>query len=119
MTINGAKRVRTKGEKMKLIAGGLLALVLLTVMSHDAAGQTGDRIEGAKKEAQLVFYSGMISQDVQVLLPAFEKRYPFIKTSHYRARGSALVARIQTEYRAGRHSWDVFNSTGFEGYILL
>lgn len=104
---------------MKLKVCGLLALVLLIVMPHDAAGQPENRSDGAKKEAQLVFYSGMIAQDVQVLLSAFEKQYPFIKASHYRARGSALVARIQNEHRAGRHSWDVFNSTGFEGYILL
>jgi iron(III) transport system substrate-binding protein len=61
----------------------------------------------------------MIVQDTQALLAAFEKRYPFIKTTHYRARGSALISRIQTESRAGLQSWDVYNSTGFEGYVLL
>jgi iron(III) transport system substrate-binding protein len=96
-----------------------LMLVLLIAWPHLSSGQTQERIEAAKKEGQMVFFSGMIVQDTQALLTAFEKRYPFIKATHYRARGSALVARIQTESRAGVHSWDVYNSTGFEGYVLL
>lgn len=84
-----------------------------------ATSQTAEKIDAAKKEGQLVFFSGMIVQDTQALLGAFEKRFPFIKASHYRARGSALVARIQTESRAGVQSWDVYNSTGFEGHVLL
>jgi iron(III) transport system substrate-binding protein len=96
-----------------------LMFVLLIAWPHPSSGQTHETIEAAKKEGQVVFFSGMIVQDTQALLTAFEKRYPFIKATHYRARGSALVARIQTESRAGLHSWDVYNSTGFEGYVLL
>jgi iron(III) transport system substrate-binding protein len=96
-----------------------LLIVLLLAWPGLSSGQTLDAFQAAKKEGQLVFFSGMIVQDTQALLTAFEKRYPFIKTTHYRARGSALVARIQTESRAGVQSWDVYNSTGFEGYVLL
>jgi iron(III) transport system substrate-binding protein len=96
-----------------------LMFVLLIAWPHLSSGQTRERVEAAKKEGQMVFFSGMIVQDTQALLTAFENRYPFIKATHYRARGSALVARIQTESRAGVHSWDVYNSTGFEGYVLL
>jgi iron(III) transport system substrate-binding protein len=97
----------------------VILIILLVVWPSIGGGQTTDRIEAAKKEGQLVFFSGMIVQDTQALLSSFEKRYPFIKATHYRARGSALVARIQTESRAGMQSWDVYNSTGFEGYVLL
>ncbi len=82
-------------------------------------GQSKEIIEGAKKEVELVFYSGIPVPDAKAILSAFEKRYPFIKTTHYRATGPALVSRIQTEQRAGRHAWDVMNSTGFEPYALL
>lgn len=98
------------------------SFLLLTVAILRPAiptGQTLDRIEAAKKEGQVVFFSGMIVQDTEALLAAFEKRYPFIKAAHVRARGSALTARIQTESQAGVQSWDVCNSTGFEGYVLL
>ena len=97
----------------------LLLLAVLIAQPAVSEGQPLDRIDAAKREGQLVFFSGMITQDTQALLGAFEKRYPFIKATHYRARGSALVARIQTESRAGVQSWDVYNSTGFEGYVLM
>jgi hypothetical protein len=87
-----------------MIVGYLLALVLLLVNPPIAFGQTVERIEAAKKEGQVTFFSGMIAQDTQPLFAAFEKRYPFIKATHYRARGSALIARIQTENRAGVQS---------------
>jgi iron(III) transport system substrate-binding protein len=67
----------------------------------------------------LVFYSGIPIPDAQSILAALERKYPFIKTTFYRATGSALVSRIQTEQRAGSHIWDVMNSTGFEPYVLL
>ena len=63
--------------------------VLLAAWLGMGLGQTVDKIEGAKKEGQVVFFSGMIVQDTQALLSAFEKRFPFIKATHYRARGSA------------------------------
>ena len=78
---------------MRCIGACLAVILLLAGLPHLAASQSVDRIEAAKKEGQLVFFSGMIVQDTQALLGAFEKRFPFIKASHYRARGSALVAR--------------------------
>jgi iron(III) transport system substrate-binding protein len=96
-----------------------LSLIFVAAISSGAMAQSEQRAKSARAEGEVVFYSGMIAQDTQVLLSAFQKRYPNIKATHYRARGSALVARIQNEHRAGKHVWDVFNSTGFEGYVLL
>ncbi len=98
----------------------LFLLFLIAVgVARDLAAQSQDVVEGARKEGQLVFYSGMPIPDAQAILSALEKKYPFIKTTFYRATGSALVSRIQTEQRAGTHIWDVMNSTGFEPYALL
>src|SRR5919106_6155310 len=81
--------------------------------------QSKEVLEGAKKEGQLVFYAGIPLPDAQAMLSALERKYPFLKTTFYRATGSALVSRIQTEQRAGTHIWDVMNSTGFEPYVLV
>jgi iron(III) transport system substrate-binding protein len=96
----------------------LLSLVVLASAGNVAA-QSKEVLEGARKEGQLVFYSGIPIPDAQAILSALEKKYPFIKTTFYRATGPALVSRIQTEQRAGTHIWDVMNSTGFEPYVLL
>jgi iron(III) transport system substrate-binding protein len=99
----------------------VLFLLFLIALGHagDLAAQSKDALEGARKEGQLVFYSGMPIPDAQAILSALEKKHPFIKTTFYRATGAALVSRIQTEQRAGTHIWDVMNATGFEPYALL
>jgi iron(III) transport system substrate-binding protein len=108
-------------KKLSGLTRFVLTAVALVVFSSSAEikAQSKDVIEGAKKEGQLVFYSGIPIPDAQAILVALEKKYPFIKTTFYRATGSALVSRIQTEQRAGTHIWDVMNSTGFEPYALL
>jgi len=100
-----------------------LAFVFLNLVLLASPGglmaQSKEDLEGAKKEGQLVFYSGIPIPDAQAILAALEKKYPFIKTTFYRSTGPALVSRIQTEQRAGTHIWDAMNSTGFEPYALL
>jgi iron(III) transport system substrate-binding protein len=94
-------------------------LPLLVVGWEEIRAQPKDILERATKEGQLIFYSGIPIPDAQAILSALERKYPFIKSTFYRATGSALVSRIQTEQRAGTHIWDVMNSTGFEPYTLL
>jgi iron(III) transport system substrate-binding protein len=94
--------------------------VLIIIWRGEARGQsTKEILDGAKKDGQLVFYAGIPVPDAQAILAAFEKKYPFIKTTFYRSTGPALVARIQTEQRAGQAVWDVMNSTGFEPSVLV
>ncbi len=106
------------GSKTSRIAV-VTTLFLVFGWIGEIRSQPTEVIEAAKKESELVFYSGIPVPDAKAILSAFEKKYPFIKTTHYRATGPALVSRIQTEQRAGRHAWDVMNSTGFEPYVLL
>jgi iron(III) transport system substrate-binding protein len=109
--------VETKNILFTNAAAFILVLVLGSFVQ--AQSQPKDVVEGAKKEGQLVFYSGIPIPDAQAILSALERKYPFIKTTFYRSTGPALVSRIQTEQRAGSHIWDVMNSTGFEPYVLL
>jgi iron(III) transport system substrate-binding protein len=76
-------------------------------------------VEGAKKEGELSFYSGIFETEARAVLSRFEKKYPFIRTVFYRSGGVGLVSRIQNEHRAGSERWDVFNSAGLEGFVLL
>jgi iron(III) transport system substrate-binding protein len=111
----------TSSKKLDPLRHMVVSLLLLISLGSagDLAAQSREVIEGARKEGQLVFYSGMPIPDAQEILSTLEKKYPFIKTTFYRATGSALVSRIQTEQRAGTHIWDVMNATGFEPYALV
>jgi iron(III) transport system substrate-binding protein len=110
-------RVRYSNRLRRVVLGVLVLSVFASAAI--ARAQSKDVLESARKEGQLVFYSGIPIPDAQAILSAMEKKYPFIKATFYRSTGPALVSRIQTEQRAGTHIWDVMNSTGFEPYVLL
>jgi iron(III) transport system substrate-binding protein len=92
----------------------LLLFMLELVSYHEAfsqpAGQAG-LIEGAKKEARVVWYAAMNINDSNALLSRFEQKYPFIKTELLRAGAEQLLNRILTEDSAGRSALDLVNLT--------
>jgi iron(III) transport system substrate-binding protein len=99
----------------------LFVLALYSVLFlHPLVSRADDRlIEGAKKEQELVIYSGMTVADATALLQAFERKYPFIKARHQRSSGGKLISQIQTEHRTKNYIWDVYAQAGLEGYVLL
>src|ERR1043166_1599015 len=61
----------------------------------------------AKKEASLGYYGTMSTDHSTRLLTAFRARYAFLQTNHYRSGSTALLSKILTEARGGRHDFDV------------
>jgi len=68
-------------------------------------------IERAKAEGQVSFYSSLQAQQIDPFIRVFQKRYPFIKVNPYRVSGNRQVIKIQTEYNAGNHLFDVTNGS--------
>ena len=66
-------------------------------------------LEGARKEGQLVFYNSHTW--FKSVAQEFEKKYPFVKVSEWRAEGSDVLKRVLEESRAGRNLADVAEST--------
>jgi iron(III) transport system substrate-binding protein len=71
-------------------------------------------IEGAKKEAKLVWYTSMAIDTSKPMVDAFLKQYPFIKADLVRAGEEQLLNRILTETRAGRWLFDVVSSSAVQ-----
>lgn len=69
------------------------------------------RIEAARKEGQLVWYTGLLNPDAKYILDFFQKQYPFIKMTFFRSSAEAMINRILTEDRAGRALFDVANNS--------
>jgi iron(III) transport system substrate-binding protein len=82
-------------------------------LSQLALYQGADRekviLEGAKKEGQVVFYNSHTW--FKSVAQEFEKKYPFIKVSEWRAEGPDIVKRSIEENRANRNIVDVLEST--------
>jgi iron(III) transport system substrate-binding protein len=64
-------------------------------------------IEGAKREGKLVIYTGVERAAAQILVNAFEKKYPFIAAETVRASSSKLATRLDAEIEANRVGGDI------------
>jgi hypothetical protein len=59
----------------------LISILFLTCLAIAAHAQTQEQlIAGAKTEGKLVLYASAATQQLQMYMTAFNKRYPFIKT---------------------------------------
>ncbi len=64
----------------------------------------------AKAEnAPLAYYGALAEINAEVILPAFEQRFPGVKVDHVDATCDALAARIIAEGRGGRTLADIFD----------
>ena len=74
--------------------------------------------ELARAEGKVVFHSSMNTEQVQPLVDAFAKKYPYVKPFFYRANGDHLIQRILTETQAGHYSADTVSSGEFRIQVL-
>jgi len=64
-------------------------------------------LEAAKKEGAVSWYTSMSLTESKPIAEEFEKSYPFIKVTVFRASGENVQNRAITETRAGRWDFDV------------
>jgi len=69
-------------------------------------------IEGAKKEGKVVFYTGLIvDQVVRPVKAAFEKEYPFVQVEFFRGNAERLAQKMLAEYQAKRYDVDIVSGS--------
>ncbi|HJU62211.1 MAG TPA: ABC transporter substrate-binding protein, partial [Candidatus Binatia bacterium] len=107
---------------MALLLAAILAVALLADVSWGATVediallQSADRqkllIAGAKKEGKVMFYTGLIvDQVVRPLKEGFEKEYPFIQVDFFRGNSENIARRVLAEYQAKRYDVDVVSGS--------
>src|SRR5438477_12690959 len=69
--------------------------------------QTSADVTRAEQEGEVVYYGHDSEPGIAVLLDAFKKDFPKIKTSYVRLQTGALYAKITAERSAGRCGVDV------------
>ena len=96
----------------------LTALLSCALTSNLFASDQDAIIEGARKEGTLVVYTSMSVDQVQRTLDVFKARYPFLKTTMFRAVGERLLTKIMTEAQAGKYDFDAVQSAESQAYFL-
>ena len=106
--MNGTRSIRLT------IFALLLFIGVTGVKDYAAAAQAkaesfDELHEKAKKEGgKLNLYASLSQNSIDVILPAFQKRFPGVTVDHTDATGDKLIARIVAEGRGGRVLADAF-----------
>jgi ABC-type Fe3+ transport system substrate-binding protein len=83
------------------------------LLTYTGSDRTERLIAGAKKEGQVTYYSAMIvNQALRPLTAAFQKKYPFIKMTFWRADSEDIQTRMSAEVRAKKLVVDIAEGTG-------
>jgi iron(III) transport system substrate-binding protein len=99
----------TRRQFVAAIASGLGATAFpIPPLSAQTFG-SDELIEAAKKEGALVLYTANVAEVEQVVINAFNKRFPFVKVELLRAPGGQLITRVKTEAAAGKLRADVLD----------
>lgn len=96
-----------------------LVLTAGWLLSIGAPTSAQSLIDGAKKEAQVVFYASMEALSAQRITAAFEKKYPFIKVDATRIGSERMTTRLVAEAQARKVRADVVQQSGFDFYGVL
>ena len=89
-----------------VIFAGCFSLAGSSVFPQDAQQREASRIEGAKKEGRLVWWSPGSAKHLEQVLAKFRQKYPFIQTELWRAGSSEVREKVFTEARAGVYNVD-------------
>jgi len=95
-----------------------IALILCGVSRSGA--QTLDEVykKALSEGGALNFYGTLAQINAEIILPAFEKRFPGIKVNHVDATADQLATRIIAEARGGKVVADVFQ-TILDGLVRI
>ncbi|MGH7871453.1 MAG: ABC transporter substrate-binding protein [Candidatus Binatia bacterium] len=106
--------------KIKVQILCLLMLICSVSVIHGAEidGRVAGLIDGAKKEAKMVFYTSVETEFARSLTLAFEAKYPFIKTDIFRSTHDKIFSRLNVERQTGTYSADVISVGEFETFHL-
>ncbi len=109
----------TSGARAIRAASRLCLALLALAGTAKAAEMDPKLVEAAQKEGTVVWYSGMIvNQILRPMVEAFEKKYPGIKVQYSRASGNDNALKIINEARARRPLADMVDgSTAFNALL--
>lgn len=110
-----------------MILGGTLALgpsgwaadadMVGKIANYNAADRTAYLEAGARSEGNLLVYT--VGAQINPLLAAFHKKYPFVVVQAYKADTADIDRRVVEEYNAGSYNVDAYELNDFGLVPLL
>ncbi len=93
----------------------LLLIIVCALFSVDAFSQD---LEKARQQGKVVLYTSMGSSDVNAVVQAFERKYPFMRLEPYRTSSEKTLVRLVNEHRARKYLGDIVTVDGIQSLVL-
>ena len=98
----------------------LLVLSVLAVFLSAAPAWAQDaRVEAAKKEGKVVWYTSLALTSSEKVAKLFETAYPGVKVEVHRTGSQRILQRMMQELQAGIKNVDVVHTSDAGHYVLL
>jgi len=116
-------RMLQGGQDRRSVIKGLAAAGGLALLGNSAASSAETLeavIEGAKKEGGLLWYEAFSREEGEIILKAFQSKYPFVRKLDYaEVPASQKQARFVQESLAGGPTSDIFlsSSAGLQEFV--
>ncbi len=106
--------------RLRLVASlTALALVLLAVLFAVPLAAQDARLEAAKKEGKVVWYTSLALTSAEKVAKLFEAAYPGIKVEVHRTGSERILQRVMQELQANIKIADVVHTSDAGHYVLL
>jgi iron(III) transport system substrate-binding protein len=103
---------------MMPIAARALALLVALVLATAAHAQDA-RLEAAKKEGKVVWYTSLALPSAEKVAKLFEAAYPGVKVEVHRTGSERILSRVMQELQANIKNADVVHTSDAGHFVLL
>jgi iron(III) transport system substrate-binding protein len=97
----------------------IVALVTLLAPALPVAAQDAARIEAAKREGKVVWYTSLVLPSAEKVAKLFEAAYPGIKVEVHRTGSQRVLQRVMQELQANIKNVDVVHTSDAGHFVLL
>jgi iron(III) transport system substrate-binding protein len=98
----------------------LRALVLLAALALASSAAAQDaRLEAAKKEGKVVWYTSLALPSAEKVAKLFETAYPGVKVEVHRTGSERILSRVMQELKANIKNVDVVHTSDAGHFVLL
>jgi iron(III) transport system substrate-binding protein len=110
--------MRLRDRLPGIVTAVLLAAVLAAGLAAPAAAQDA-RLEAARKEGKVVWYTSLALPSAEKVAKLFETAHPGIKVEVHRTGSQRILQRVMQELQANIKNVDVVHTSDAGHYVLL
>src|SRR6267378_1052685 len=101
------------------VAVATLAALVAGLVAAGDAQTPNDRLEAAKKEGKVVWYTSLVLPSAERFAKLFETAYPGVKVEVHRTGSQRILQRVMQELSANIKNVDVVHTSDAGHFVLL